>query len=130
MPNGANPVWAVGKNRYIISGSFRPNTAGALVSTLGSGFTVVRTSTGLFTVTLNEKYMRLLSGQIEQGRSAIANHGYQFGLTDVSGAKTVQIRSWVVTGAGDSTGIVGDVASNASNWIHFKLLLSNDTVQT
>lgn len=132
MPVNANPIRAIGKNRFVLAGSFLPNGSSALAAAgiLGAGFTVVRTSAGLFTVTLAEKWLRLLTAKLTLQTAAVSQAQLQLGTTDVSGAKTVEIRSVAPTGAGDTTLIVADIASNANNRIHFELTLSQDTVQT
>lgn len=132
MPFNANPAKHIGKNRFTLAGSFLPNGSSALAAAgiLGAGFTVVRTSAGLFTITLAETWMRLLAGKLTLQTAAASAVQLQFGTTDVSSAKTIQIRAVGPTAAGDTTPVVTDIASNANNRIHFELTLSNDTVAT
>lgn len=117
------PVQALNPQMKIIAGSFLPNgtSAVASASTTGQGYTVARTSAGLFTVTLTDKFNSLISGQVSLGLNAVAQTVVQFGAIDVSSAKTVLINA--VT-----SGSAADIASNANNRIHFLLILSNTNV--
>ena len=119
------PVQALNPQMKIIAGSFLPNGSSAVASatTTGQGYTVARTSTGLFTITLTDKYNSLLSGQVSLALNAVAQTVVQFGAIDVSSAKTITINA--VT-----SGSAADIASNANNRIHFLLILSNTNVVT
>jgi hypothetical protein len=109
----------------VISGSFAPNGSSAVdaASNRGTGFSVARTSTGLFTVTLQDSFLALNKGdahlQLASGDDKIA----QLGSIDVVTAKTVQIRVWDISGAA-----VADVAADENNRIHFELRLRNTTI--
>lgn len=102
-----------------IIGRFFPNGSSALVAgaAQGIGYTVARTSAGLFTVTLDFKYLALVSAwcqlQLAAGDDKIA----QFGALDLS-ARTITIRVWDISGAAET-----DVAANANNSISFGLCL-------
>lgn len=109
----------------VISGSFAPNGASAVDNTAnaGVGWTVARTSTGLFTITLQDAYLALNSATAQLQLAAADDKAVQIGVADVASAKTVQIRVYDTSGAG-----VADVAANANNRIHFQLRLRNTTV--
>jgi hypothetical protein len=49
------------KDRYLVQGSFRPNAASAVSAAYnkGDGFSVVRTSEGLYTLTFDKKFAQL-----------------------------------------------------------------------
>jgi hypothetical protein len=116
-------VLAIGNQEYILCGSFAPAGAGAPTSVFGAGFTVVRTSAGLFTVTVAEKAIRIRAGNVTLQKAAGSDLRAELGLTDIGVAGTFQIR--LTTGAGVAT----DLAANANNRVHFILMMSLDTVQ-
>lgn len=118
------PLPSLNTKSVRVAGSFAPNGSSALVatSTYGRGFTVARTSQGLFTVTLAEKYVRLRSGGLTIQKVAAGIGFVQLGAVDVSSAKTIQIR--IV----DELGAVQDLAADANNRVHFDFELSVDTV--
>lgn len=116
-------VKAQHSNVRLIVGSFRPNGSSAVATTAGIGYSVVRTSAGLFTVTLTDSYPGLLSGHCSLQLAAGGDQIVQFGEIDVVTAKTVQIRVWDISDAA-----VADIASNANNWIHFTLCLKNTSM--
>lgn len=115
-------IQGLGKGVKIIAGSFAPNGSSAVAasSRKGKGFSVARTSAGLFTITLQDAYVALLAGDCKLQLASGDDKFVQFGSIDVVSAKTVQIRVWDI-----SDGAVADVAANANNRIHFVLVLSN-----
>lgn len=104
-----NPFRAVGKNRIVVAGSFRPNGGAGIVagSTKGKGFSVAYSSTGLYLVTFADKvndFDSCLTGL----RCATATPTMvQAGDYDAS-AKTLQLRVLqAATGAvTEPTGII------------------------
>jgi hypothetical protein len=110
-----------------IEGSFAPNGSSALVtaSTKGKGFTVVRTSAGLYTITLADRYADLISASHSKQVVTADDTFLQFGtiVTGSAAANTVQIRNWDVSGAAAT-----DIAADANNRIHFSLTLRNTAV--
>lgn len=114
------------RGEVIICGSFAPNGSSAVdaASNKGTGWSVARTSAGLFTVTLQDKWIALTAAEVSLQLASPAAQAVQLGATDVSSAKTVQIRVVDTT-----AGTVADVAADASNRIHFVLRLRNSTVQ-
>lgn len=115
-------IRALSRGLNIVNGSFAPQGSSAPASVLGIGFSVVRTSQGLFTITLQDKYISLQSGDCQLQLATAADRRCQLGSVDVVSAKTVQVR--VV----DSAGAVQDVAADANNRVHFTLVLKNSTV--
>jgi hypothetical protein len=111
------------KGVVYVQGSFAPDTANAPTTVRGSGFSVARTSTGLFTITLQDKYVSLLSAQVSLQLATGDDKMLQLGAIDVISARTIQIRVWDISG-----GAVADIAANANNRINFLLLLKNSTV--
>lgn len=109
----------------VIAGSFAPNNTSAVdaTSNKGIGWSVARTSAGLFTITLEDSYVSLLSGSCTLQLASADDKYCQFGSIDVVTAKTVQIRVWDISAAA-----VADVAANANNRINFCLILKNSQV--
>jgi hypothetical protein len=115
-------IQGLGKGVKVISGSFAPNGALAVAasSIRGKGFSVARTSVGLFTITLQDAYVACLSMTASLQLAAADDQFVQIGAIDVVTARTIQIRVWDVSALA-----VGDVAANANNRINFVLVLSN-----
>lgn len=102
-----------------IAGSFAPAGAGAPTDVKGRGFTVARTSTGLFTITFANSYNSYLDFQATLQLAAADDKVAQLGTVDLT-AKTAQIRVWDVSGAA-----VADVTANANNRINFSIAFVN-----
>lgn len=87
-----------GGDQVIISGSFRPNGAGAPTDIQGSGWSVARSSEGLYTIKFNE----VLHGKSYRGLATIreaSGRKTHIQLGDVvPGSKTMQIRVGVQKG--------------------------------
>jgi len=118
-------IQALGKGVKVIAGSFAPNGSSAVASTSnkGKGFSVARTSTGLFTITLQDAYTALLAASANLQLTTGDDKFVQIGAIDVVSAKTIQIRVWDISGAA-----VADVSAAAGNRINFVLILSNSTL--
>ena len=118
-------IQALGKGVKVIAGSFAPNGGSAVDadSIKGKGFSVARTSTGLFTITLQDAYTALLAGNATLQLTAADDKFVQIGAVDVVSAKTIQIRVWDISGAA-----VADVSAAAGNRINFELFLSNSSL--
>ena len=101
-------VQALNPHVKIIAGSFCPNGSSAVDndSNTGAGFTVARSGTGSFTVTLDATYPGLLSAQCSIALNAVADSKVQFG----------------------ATASAADIAANANNRIHFCLFLRNTSL--
>lgn len=116
---------ALMKGGSVIAGGFRPNGAGAVDNTLNvgtKGWTVARTSAGLFTVTLDDGYPSVGAVvAMTQLNAAADGFAQGRGAFDVKTAKTFQIANMV--GAVET-----DIASNANNWIYFIALLKNSEI--
>lgn len=113
----------LGKERIHITGSFRPNGSSAIDNTLntGAGFTVARTNAGIYTITLTDSYVALVSATATPQLSAVADIKMQWGAIDVVTARTLVLNALAVATA-------TEIASNASNRVHFHLVLRNTTV--
>jgi hypothetical protein len=123
--NGDEVVKHVGKRRVRITGRFYPNGSSAIDNTANQskkGWTVVRTSQGLYTVTLELHWLKLVPGALGLQLATAAARFLQWGAIDPAG-KTAQIRCI------DATGAVQDIAAGANNSIGFELEAVQDGVQ-
>ena len=113
------------RGEVIICGSFAPNGAGAVdaAGNEGIGWSVARTAVGTFTVTLEDKWIALLSGQAHLQHVTPIGALAQLGPTDVSSALTV-----VVSVIDTATGLPADIVADANSRVHFELRLKNSTV--
>lgn len=115
----------LGEGVVVIAGSFTTNGASALSASgvKGKGFTVARTDTGKFTVTLDQQYTALLSGTATAQCITASNldRACQLGAVDVTSAKTIVIQ----TMAGTSPTDMDD-----TNKVHFVLFLSLSSLNT
>jgi len=116
-------VQALNPETKIIAGSFKTNASSDPVAAdnTGKGWSVARSGTGLWTVTLEDTYPALISGQLTLQHNAAGDHKLAFGAIDVVSAKTVVIRN----NTGSSA---ADLAVNANNRIHFVLFLRNTDI--
>ena len=117
MPNQARhryPMECLGEGRVRIGGSFAPNGSSALAAAgmYGTtGWTAAYTSTGLYTVTLDDVWLYLLDWSLGFAMVTATDVVPQLGLVDLP-AKTIQIRSLAVA-------TVTDIAADAANRISF-----------
>jgi hypothetical protein len=113
---------AVQMGTVVLSGSFAPNGSSAVAATSrkGTGFSVARTAAGKFTITLEDKYAELVCAIASLQLSTAADQTVQFGDCDVVTAKTVKLVVWDASDAA-----AADIAANANNRIHFRLVLRN-----
>jgi len=119
--------WSVGKKRYTIQGIFFPNGSSAIDATKNrgsAGWSVAYTSTGLFTITLADTWLSLISYQANFSVSAATAVFPQWKIGTYSSVSSLILES--VNGSGTLT----DIAANASNSISFRICLSQDTVVT
>jgi hypothetical protein len=115
------PLRSAGGERVVITGSFAPNGSSALsaASTYGRGFTVARTSAGLFTITLADQYYQLESATATLQLATGDDRFVQFG-TYTAASKTITLRIWDISGAAET-----DVSANANNRVNFCLVFKN-----
>lgn len=106
---------ALGKGFKVIAGSFAPNGSSAIAATSrkGPGWSVARTSAGLFTITFTDAYIDMVSATASLQLATAADRIVQIGTYD-SSARTLQIRVWDISDAA-----VADVAADANNRINF-----------
>ncbi len=102
-----------------ISGSFAPNNTSAPTDLKGCNFTVARSGTGQFTITLNKVYAELLSANATMQLATPGDSFVCLGSVSLS-AKTVVLT--VIT-----AGSAADVLANANNRVNFSLKLRTTT---
>lgn len=112
----------------LVAGSFAPNGSSAVDSTSnrGGGFTVARTSTGLFTVTLDRGYQGLICGAAWLQQNAAARIVAHLGAADFTtavAAPTILIRIVDVYGTTPGTPVEVDIAAHANNRVNFAFVL-------
>lgn len=112
-------VQAVGPGRVVVAGSFAPAGTGAVTDVKGTGFSVARTSTGLFTITLDKVYSELLAATPGLQLAAGDDKTLQFG-TYVAASGTLELRVWDFSAAA-----VADISADANNRVNFVLVLRN-----
>lgn len=124
MSRNAYPLNAVGQSRVVASGRFRPNGSSAISNALnkGKGWTVVRTLTGVYTVTIAGAPFGQLDDVIAQLMLGTAGDQFCIGGAVDAAAGTIVINAWDISGAA-----VADVASNADNWIAFSCTIRNSS---
>ena len=114
------------KYAAMVVGSFAPDGANAPTALLGAGFSVVWTSTGLFTVTFQEKYFSLMSAtatlQLATADDKFIQVGTYTAPTSTTAA-TLVLSVWDVSGAA-----LTDVAANANNRVNFSVVFSDTSV--
>lgn len=120
---GGNLLRHKAGSRFVLSGSFRPNGASAISSAnnTGAGFTVARTGTGEFTITLSDSWVALDCATATIQMASATDLTPQWGAIDVVTAKTLVLRT-------QTAATPTDIASNAANRVHFELVLRNTTV--
>jgi len=116
------PVRALIRELIPVTGSFAPNNTGTVAATsrTGLGWSVARTSAGLFSVTFTDKYSGGLVAAVAQLQLATADDKFVQIGTWTASTRVLQIRVWDVSGAA-----VADVAANANNRINFTAWFRN-----
>ena len=116
------PVRALQRELIPIVGSFAPNGSSAVAasSRKGPGWSVARTSAGLFTITLTDKWNDFVSGSATAQLATAADINAQLGVWTAA-SKTITIRLIAVA-------TETDVAADANNRVHFTLWMRNTSV--
>lgn len=115
----------LGKRRAVIAGSFAPNGSSAIsaAGNKGRGFTVARTGTGTYTITLSEAWSQCDAAVASLQLATADDKFVTVGPIDMS-AKTIVIYAWDISG-----GALADVAADANNRINFILVLRNSSIE-
>lgn len=108
-------------SNLVIVGSFIPNGAGAIATKYGRGFTVARTSAGLWTVTLQVPFTNFVS-IVAGGQWASANaDAHQYTIGDISIAnKTFAIKHLASADVSTTNWVATDIStSGTANKVNF-----------
>lgn len=121
---GTSNMKTAGTNYLEIKGSFLPDTANTPTGLVGKGIaSVAHTATGVFTVTLSDKYSGWVSGHTSLQMASATNIASQFGAIDVVTAKTIVIRTYT---PGTNTAV--DIAADAANRVCFSITVKQSTL--
>ena len=118
------PVHADGSYYTLVCGSFAPNSSAAIdsASNNGTGWTVARSGTGIFTVTFADPFPGLISfTALAQVSVAAAVHA-NAGVYDAT-AQTIVLRTY-------SGGSIADIAAKTNNRINFTAVFRNSSLTT
>lgn len=118
-------TWALGTNRSAspgwvnLWGEFAPNGSSAIdgATRKGRNFTVARTSTGLYTVTITKPFKDWAAPDARLRLGTGSDQKVEVGNMSLS-ARTMEIRVWDISGAA-----VADIAADPSNIISFNVWL-------
>lgn len=129
MSKIAQSLWAEGREKIVVQGSFAPNGSSAVASASnrGKGWTVARTSAGVFTITFNEVYYQLDSAVATLQLATAADQYALVGTYTVGSASTsstLVINVWDVSGAA-----LSDIAADANNRVNFVCVFSMKSYQ-
>ncbi len=126
MKRNLAPVRTLVRELIPMVGSFAPNGSSALDATArkGLGWTVARTSTGLFTITFSDTFADLVAFECSLQLASAGDQYLQMGTLVNTATPVVQIRVWDISSAA-----VADIAANANNRIHFVAWLRNSAAK-
>lgn len=113
--------WVPGRNEVRIAGSFQCNGASnplLIRPSKNVHWGVVRTSTGLYTVTFQDCFVELISFVASLRTATALARWTQDGPFSLSG-KTIQIRTI------DATGTVQDIPADVNNRVSFEAVFRN-----
>lgn len=115
---------SLGREIKIVTGSFAPQNTGVPATLLGIGWTVARTGTGTYTITLNDVYASLIAGVATFQAATAFDRFCQLGTVDLA-AKTIVVRVWDV-----SATAVADTTIANDGRVNFTLFLKNSNATT
>ena len=128
MKRNLAPVRTLTRELIPLVGSFAPNSTSAVAasSRKGLGFTVARTSAGLFTITFTDPQADMVCAEAQLQLVTADDKYCQVGtLVNTNPAGPVlQIRVMDI-----SSGAVADVSANANNRIHFVAWMRNSAAK-
>lgn len=84
MAHSWNDIQCHGRTHQLIAGSFIPNNASDPATTYGTGFTVTRTGTGVWKVTLSEAFADFVSIVVTGQYASAEADAHQFLVGDIS----------------------------------------------
>ncbi len=126
MKRNLAPVRTLVRELIPLAGSFAPNSTSAVDATSrkGLGWSVARTSTGLFTITFSDTFSDLVAFEAQLQLVTADDKYLQIGTLVNTATPIVQIRVMDISGAA-----VADVTANANNRIHFVAWLRNSAAK-
>ncbi len=122
MKRNLAPVRTLVRELIPIVGSFAPNSTSAVAgsSRKGLGWSVARTSAGLFTITFADTQADLVAFEASLQLATGDDKFLQMGTLVNTTTPVVQIRVWDISAAA-----VADVTADANNRIHFVAWMRN-----
>ncbi len=126
MKRNLAPVRTLVRELVPIVGSFAPNGSSAVSasSRKGLGWSVGRTSAGLFTITFSDTFADLVAFTHNIQHVTARDIFSQMGTLVNTATPVVQIRVWDISGAA-----VDDVTADANSRIHFTAWLRNSAAK-
>ncbi len=126
MKRNLAPVRTLVRELIPLVGSFAPNGSSAVAATSrkGLGFTVARTSAGLFTITFTDTQADLVAFECQLQLATAGDQYLQMGTLVNTTTPVVQIRVMDISG-----GAVADIAADANNRIHFTAWMRNSAAK-
>ena len=114
------PIRTMNKNVVEIAGRFRPNGSSAVSNTynVGRGWTVARSNTGLFTITMTDRFTALNKASAVVWSATAQNLKAQIAAFTVGPTATATVQIRLV-----ANGTATDMASDAGSWVSFGLSL-------
>jgi hypothetical protein len=126
MKRNLAPVRTLVRELIPLVGSFAPNGSSAIAGTSrkGLGFSVARTSAGLYTITFTDTQSDLVAFECSLQLATGADSFLQMGTLVNTATPIVQIRNWDISSAA-----VADIAADANNRIHFVAWMRNSAAK-
>lgn len=101
------PVQVLNRGVKVIAGTIQINASAAVAGSVGNGFSVAKTGTGLYTITLEDAYMALTGGGLALQKAAAAAVFVEMVSNDVVTAKTIVLRT--INGSGTAIDVAAAV---------------------
>jgi hypothetical protein len=116
---------APNNDEWIVGGSFAPNGSSAVDGTTrkGKGWSVAWTSTGLFTITFNDKWNELVDFQCGLQQTTLTDRGVKMGAYTAA-SKTITIQCFAYS----APTVAADIAAVSGTRIHFHATFRNSAV--
>lgn len=113
------PVQSLWHKPILVAGAISINSSAAVTGSTIKGASVAKTGTGAYTITLEDKFSKLISISVQAAGSAAAIWG-DVGAVDVTGARTIQVITSNASGAPTDVG--------AAVTLYVTAMLSNSSV--
>ena len=121
----------LGKRRYLLIGQFSPNGASTIATPtqFTAGFTVARTGTGVFVVTLNDFWLRITPMFQNLTTATVQDIAVQSTAVSLGTPSSATYPTFTMTAFTYGGTTPTDITGAAGTYITFGLALSTDTVQ-